>query len=175
MDYIILIVVIALFVCGLTRCFIFNIHNVLYYAGCDLFTYIKDKKWEDFNYYGIDMFVGMFGHGKTLSMTHKARKLYKKYGDSIRFVSNYELIGIPYVPLVNFNQLVELGKEGISGTSEYKGTVVLIDEIEDLLSHRNYAQFPLQMLNVLTQQRKAKIYIMCSAQRFLWLINCSAA
>ena len=48
----------------------------------------------------------------------------------------------------------------------YKGTVVLIDEIEDLLSHRNYANFPLSMLNTLTQQRKAKIYIMCSAQRF---------
>ena len=42
----------------------------------------------------------------------------------------------------------------------------MIDEVEDILSHRNYASFPLQMLNTLTQQRKAKIYIMCSAQRF---------
>lgn len=152
--------------CGLTRCAIFNVHNVIYYTVHDVYTYFKEKKWKNFNYYGIDMFIGMFGHGKTLSMTHRARKLYKKYGDSIRFVSNYELIGIPYIPLKNFNQLVELGKQAISGESAYKGTVVLIDEIEDLLSHRNYAQFPLQMLNVLTQQRKAKIYIMCSAQRF---------
>lgn len=155
----------------------------------------------------------MFGHGKTLSMSHTARLLYEKYGDSIRFVSNYELKGIPNTPLVNFNQIVKLGKEAVEdkpkylkegepipqicldkegnvkaeckrrvkvGVDEngepileerilrptYKGTVVLIDEIEDLLSHRNYATFPLQMLNVLTQQRKAKIFIMCSAQRF---------
>ena len=199
--------------CGFTRCLIFNIHKALYYAGVDFYTYIKEKKWNDFNYFGIDMFIGMFGHGKTLSMTSKARKLYRKYGNSIRFVSNYELKDIPYIPLVNFNQIVNLGREALEdipkyfesddtlplhyyddkgrvkkeyrrkvkvGMDEnnepiyerkiirpsYKGTVVLIDEIEDLLSHRNYASFPLQMLNTLTQQRKAHIYIMCSAQRF---------
>jgi len=159
------------------------------------------------------MLIGMFGHGKTLCMTHKARKLYKKFGDTIRFVSNYDLKDIPYIPLKNFNQIVELGKQAMEEKPKYleadetpppyyydekgnikreyrrkvkvgvddagepiyerrilrptfKGTVVLIDEIEDLLSHRNYAKFPLQMLNTLTQQRKAKIYIMCSAQRF---------
>lgn len=207
------IVIIGLLLCGMTRCLIFNIHNALYYGVYDIYTYFRDRKWEDFNYYGIDMFIGMFGHGKTLSMTHKARLLYKKYGDSIRFVSNYQLNDIPYVPLENFNQIVKLGQEALQekpkyledgenpppyyyddngkikreyrrkikiGTDAdgnpiyerkilrptYKGTVVLIDEIEDLLSHRNYANFPLQMLNVLTQQRKAKIYIMCSAQRF---------
>jgi hypothetical protein len=153
------------------------------------------------------MFIGMFGHGKTLSMTHKARKLYKKFGNTILFISNYKLYGIPYVPLVNFNQLLELGEEQDDYYSEeeikngkiplwyydkdgniydeyvysfetedgtlsyikrwkYQGTVVLIDEIEDVLSHRNYASFPLQLLNMLTQQRKKHVYIMCSAQRF---------
>lgn len=227
---------------GATRCIIFNVHRVVYYAVLDIYLYFKEKKWKDFKYYGIYMFIGMFGHGKTLSMTMTARKLYKKYGDSIRFVSNYELKGIPYIPLKNFNQIVDLGKEAIeadkkgkylaeeeiekiekglmalppfyldekgnvrkeyrrkvkTGTDElgndiyerrilrpvYKGTVVLIDEIEDLLSHRSYASFPLQMLNALTQQRKAKIFIMCSAQRFFmvdkifrsittWAIDCN--
>lgn len=207
------IIIIVLLCMGFTRCIIFNVHNVVYYSCLDVYLYFKERKWKNFTYYGIDMFIGMFGHGKTLSMTHKARKLYKKYGDSIRFVSNYELKDIPYIPLKNFNQIVELGKQALEekpkylepdeappsyyydqkgnikkeyrrkvkiGTDDagepiyerrilrptFKGTVVLIDEIEDLLSHRNYAKFPLQMLNTLTQQRKAKIYIMCSAQRF---------
>lgn len=207
------LIVISLLLCRMTRCLIFNIHYAIYYLVMDIYEFLRFKKWQDFNYYGIDMFIGMFGHGKTLSMTHKARLLYKKYGDSIRFVSNYKLNDIPYVPLENFNQIVKLGQDALAekpkyleegenpppyyydekgnikkeyrrkvkvGTDEYgapilerrilrpvyKGTVVLIDEIEDLLSHRNYASFPLQMLNVLTQQRKAKIYIMCSAQRF---------
>jgi len=207
------IVIAVLLICGASRCLIFNAHNAVYYGVRDTYEYYKYRKWEDFNYYGIDMFIGMFGHGKTLSMTHKARILYKKYGDSIRFVSNYKLNDIPYVPLENFNQIVKLGQDALQEKPKYledgenpppyyydskgnikkeyrrkvkididadgnpiyerrilrpvyKGTVVLIDEIEDLLSHRNYASFPLQMLNVLTQQRKAKIYIMCSAQRF---------
>lgn len=204
------------------RCLLFNLHNVGIYSLYDLFMYIYKRKWRDFKCYGIDMYVGMFGHGKTLSMTHKARKLYKQFGDSLLFVSNYELIGIPYVPLVNFNQLLAIGNEQDEYYSDeelaerkcppfyydedgqileeyievfpaelteeetayfdeheipypdevrvkrwkYQGTVVLIDEIEDVLSHRNYASFPLQLLNVLTQQRKKHVYIMCSAQRF---------
>lgn len=207
------LIIITLLLCKMTRCAILNVHYVVYYIAMDIYAYFKEKKWQNFNYYGIRMYIGMFGHGKTLSMSHTARKLYQKYGDTIRIVSNYELKGIPYIPLVNFNQIVDLGKDAIAekpkyleenepvpsicldengnvkreyrrkvktGVDEngellyerrilrptYKGTVVLIDEIEDLLSHRNYATFPLQMLNVLTQQRKAKIFIMCSAQRF---------
>lgn len=144
------------------RCFLFNLHNVFFYSLYDVIYYLIHKEWRRFNDYGIDMYVGMFGHGKTLSMTHRAKQIYDTYGDSIRFVSNYKLYGIPYVPLVNFTQLTELGKED----DEYQATVVLIDEIEDLLSHRAFASFPLQLLNVLTQQRKKHVYIMCSAQRF---------
>lgn len=211
--YIIVIIVALCF--PFVRCLVLNLHNVGIYSIYDLVDYIIHQKWNLFKEYGIDMFVGMFGHGKTLSMTHRARKLYKRFGNSLLFVSNYQLNGIPYVPLVNFNQLLELGEEqsdyytdeeensgkippwyfyedgalnadmyvdfvptewdenGDVLTSEprvkrwkYQGTVVLIDEIEDVLSHRNYASFPLQLLNVLTQQRKKHVYIMCSAQRF---------
>lgn len=158
------IFVIAFFLCfKVVRCVMFNLHYVGYYGVKDFFYYIKNKKWKDFNYYGIDMFVAMFGHGKTLSMTHKARNLYKQFGDSLIFFSNYELIGIPYIPLVNFNQLVDLGEEMPEGVQGY---VVLIDEISSVLSHRNYANFPLELIGLLCQQRKKHVYIMCSAQRF---------
>lgn len=111
----------------------------------------------------IYLSIGMFGHGKTLSMTHHANNIYKRFGDSVRFISNYELKGIPYIPLTNFNQLVGIGEED---DTPYIGTVVLIDEIENVLSHRNFANFPLPLLHTLTQQRKKKVYIMASAQRF---------
>lgn len=147
----------------LFRVIIRNLHFVGIYSVFDLIEYIRFKKWEDFNLYGIDMFIGMFGHGKTLSMTHRARLIYKKFGDRVRFVSNYQLNDIPYIPLINFNQLVDLGEEE---DSNYIGTVVLIDEVENVLSHRNFANFPLALLHTLTQQRKKKVYILCSAQRF---------
>ena len=152
----------TLLIIGFTRCLIFNIHKVIFYTVYDIADYIYNKKWRNFNYYGIDMFIGMFGHGKTLCATHKARMIYKRFGNRVRFISNYKLLGIPYIPLINFQQIVQLEYD----TSDYAGTVILIDEIEDVLSHRNYKDFPLSMLSVLTQQRKNHVYIMCTAQRF---------
>lgn len=185
------------------RCLVLNLHNVVIYSGYDLYTYIRDKKWKLFNEYGITMYIGMFGHGKTLSMVHKTRKLYNKYGNSLRFISNFKLIGIPYTPLENFNQLLDLMDEkplyyadnekppvwyydkkghikrefidfdydapaGMTNIRRwiFQGNVVLIDEIEDVLSHRNYADFPLQLCSIITQQRKFKTVIFCTAQRF---------
>lgn len=152
----------ALLCFGLTRTLILNIHLVGWYTVKDIFMYFYKKKWRNFNYYGIDMFIGMFGHGKTLSATHKVRQIYKQFGNRVRIISNYKLIGIPYIPLYNFNQIVDLAETA----EQYAGTVVLIDEIEDVLSHRNYKDFPLAMLNVITQQRKLHVYMMCTAQRF---------
>lgn len=207
------IIILCLVLCKLTRCIMLNILNIIYYACRDAYEYIKYQKWKEFKEYGIDMFIGMFGHGKTLTMTHRAEQLYKKHGESLRFISNYKLENIPYTSLENFNQIVKLGKEAVEKKPKYLlegerppmyyydenghikkqyrrkvkvgkdedgnpiyerkilrppviGTVVLIDEIENVLSHREYAKFPMPMLSTLTQQRKAKIYIMCSAQRF---------
>lgn len=163
MKFIVLGLFVVYMLSPLVRVIIRNLHLVGIYSFLDFVEYIKFRRWDDFTLYGIDMFIGMFGHGKTLSMTHRARLIYKKYGDRVRFISNYKLTDIPYIPLINFNQLVDIGEEE---SSDYIGTVVLIDEVENVLSHRNYANFPLALLHTLTQQRKKRVYILCSAQRF---------
>ena len=161
--FLIIAVCVIIFISPLVRLIIKNLHRIGLYTVLDIITYIRYKKWREFNRYGIDLFIGMFGHGKTLSMTHQARLLYNQYGDNLRFISNYKLNDIPYIPLINFQQLVDIGEEE---DNKYVGTVVLIDEIENVLSHRNFANFPLALLHTLTQQRKKKVYIMASAQRF---------
>lgn len=163
MNVIYLMIIVIAFCFKFVRCFVFNLHFVTFYTAKDIFEYFKKRKWRNFCEYGIDMYVGMFGHGKTLSMTHKARLLYKQYGDTLIFISNYDLLGIPYIPLINFQQLVDLGEKLPEGK---QGVVVLIDEISSVLSHRNYASFPLELVSMLCQQRKRHIYIMCTAQRF---------
>lgn len=163
MVYLILIGITLLLFTKLFRCILFNLHNVGIYSFLDLYRYLRYREFRRFNSYGIDMFVGMFGHGKTLSMVHRATQLYKQYGDSLVFYSNFKLHNIPYVPLINFNQIVDLGEEMPDGVQGY---VVLIDEISSVLSHRNYANFPLELIGLLCQQRKKHVYIMCTAQRF---------
>lgn len=147
----------------LFRCIIFNLHNVGIYSVYDLVNYIKGKKWHDFTLYGIDMYVGMFGHGKTLSLVHEANCIYNRYGDAVCFLSNIHLQNIPYVRLENFQQLVDIGENPPQGVI---GFVIIIDEISSVLSHRNYANFPLDLLPVLMQQRKLKMKCLCTAQRF---------
>lgn len=163
MQFILIAIIIAYAVSPLLKCVTFNLHNVCIYTVKDLVGYVFTKGWARFNEYGIRMYIGMFGHGKTLSMTQKAQCLYKKHGDSLIFYSNYTLNDIPYIPLTNFNQLVDLGEEMPEGVQGY---VVLLDEISSVLSHRNYASFPLKLIGLLCQQRKKRVFIMCTAQRF---------
>ena len=97
MIYLIIMAIIFIFaVSKLFRCIVFNLHNIGIYSVKDLFFYFKEKKWNDFDLYGIDMYVGMFGKGKTLSLVHTASSIYNRYGDSVCFLSNIHLQNIPY-------------------------------------------------------------------------------
>lgn len=186
--------------------FIINLPLVIWYIFKDIFMYIKRKGWKEFKKYGIRVFVGMFGYGKTLTGSIIAHYLYKKHGDSLLFISNYKLKRMPYVPLVSFEQLVEVQelRQNMENLKEkvgmyeyrlnngdelfiieqkhlkklkaelkqkqtefpYQGVVVCISEIELLLNNRKYADFPIELLHTLCQQRKFKMYILCDAQRF---------
>lgn len=164
MIYLSILAIIFIFaISKLFRCIVFNLHNIGIYSVKDLFVYFKEKKWNDFDLYGIDMYIGMFGKGKTLSLVHTASSIYNRYGDSVCFLSNIHLQNIPYIKLVNFEQLVEIGENPPEGV---KGFVIIIDEISSVLSHRNYANFPLDLLPVLMQQRKLKMKCLCTAQRY---------
>ena len=148
----------------LFRIIVRNLYIIPVYALLDFIYNIKHRK-ECFPFpTGISIFVGMFGTGKTLSMTHRALNLYKACNGKIRIISNYHINDIPYIPLVNFNQICELENDP---ESEIYGTLVLIDEVEHLLSHRNYSNFPLSMISVLCQQRKCKVAIWSTAQRYM--------
>ena len=121
------------------------------------------------NILGFSVSSGMFGRGKTLSMTKYAVDIYnkyQKYGKTVRIVSNYEIKSVPYIPLVNFEQIVELGNLAVEGKDDCIGTIVCIDEIEMLFSHRKFASFPIEVLSSVCQSRKAHIMMLTSAQRW---------
>lgn len=205
----ILFMILGLWICvtfPIIPVFIINFPLVIWYICKDTYMYIKRKGWKEFKKYGIKVFVGMFGHGKTLTSSHFAHKFYKKYGDDLLFIANYKLKDMPYTPLVSFEQLVEVQelRQEIETTKNeieiiekrleygavledeelaeleslkfkletkqkefpYKGVVVCISEIELLLNNRKYADFPIELLHTLCQQRKFKMYCMVDAQRF---------
>lgn len=145
------------------RMFITHIFEIYFNFIKDIILYFKNKEYDKFTLFGIDLFCGMFGHGKTLSMTHRAQQIYKRFGKDTLFISNYHLENIPYIELTNFKQLIEIGeKEDVP----YKNVVCLIDEVETVLNNRNFQAFPLELLTPLCQMRKRHFYIMASSPRF---------
>lgn len=157
------------------RCFCGHIFQTVFYSVKDVYSFIRYQKWKNFNYFGIYNFVGMFGKGKTLSATEYACRIYRrfeKYGKKVRIISNYDLKDVPYIPLISFQQVVDIAELSISGDEEYCGTILLIDEIENILSHRKFASFPMELMHTLTQQRKAHLVVFTTLQRWHMCDKC---
>ena len=75
---------------------------------------------------GVYIYGGLFGCGKTLSIVEYAYRIYKQY-DNVIFCSNVSLEGIPYVPFVYFEQLLEPAPEG-------KHIIYIVDECGSLMN-----------------------------------------
>lgn len=150
----ILIVLAVLLIFKLTRCILFNLHRVAFYLGLDTFQYLKGRKWKEWNGFGLNAYVGYFGKGKTLCASHYVISQAKRYGLTV--YSNIRLNGIEYIPLKNFQQIIDA-----DGNS-----IFLIDECSTLFNSRQWKDFPVDLLFQLLQCRKQKKQLILTAQRF---------
>lgn len=138
-----------------------NIPRLLYYKIIDIYRYFKYREWEKFRMYGLYIYLGMFGSGKTISMVNKAYKLCKKYKD-LKVLTNFKLEGFPehteIIPLTNYRQIIDI--EG--------NTLILLDEISSIFNSRNWAKagIPADLIGLLLQVRKERKVIMGTAQRY---------
>lgn len=108
-----------------------------------------------FNAHGLIIFEGKQGTGKTISMIRYANLLKARFPESI-VVSNTKTIFndidlYSWQPLVNVNN----GRYGV---------ICLLDEISIWFSNRNYKNFPPELLQVITQNRKNRRVILGTAQ-----------
>lgn len=120
----------------------------------------KNKKNDKlFPYYGMHFYVGRQGSGKTYSMTHELEQIRKKY-PKCKIYTNY---GYKYqnLPIYNISMLTD-GKY----YNGFDGVVFAIDEIQNLYQASNINNVPVEILGVVTQLRKQKVYIICTSQVF---------
>jgi len=109
-----------------------------------------------FKPYGIHMFSGEQGCGKTIACVEMMLRLQKMYPAS-RMITNFG-VTTENDELVKWQQLLDY-------TNEKKGVIVGIDEIQNwFMSGKN--QLPEGMLEVATQNRKNRRVICCTAQVF---------
>lgn len=134
-----------------------------YYFFKDLKKYIVYKKWRDFNYWGLHLFLGRFGGGKTISMVRRAYWACKTH-KGVTVLTNLTLTGFPedtnIVKLVNSDQIRDLPDKSI----------VLIDEIGTIFNSRDFASskrsVPKPVYQVILQCRHRRIMLLGSVQRW---------
>lgn len=172
---VIILVVFVCTVCPLIPFLISKLHLILYYGILDIYRFFRYKRWNEFRAYGkIMCYCGLFGTGKTLSMTHFVRMLYEQYNglevwdfenkkwviQHLHIISNYALEDIPYTPLTHEEQLYEIEQP------PQDITIILLDEISAIFNNRDYKNFTPDLLTSLLQCRHRKLLFLGTAQRF---------
>ena len=120
---------------------------------CDLIMLIINGK--TFNLYGVTIFCGRQGGGKTIGIINELEYIKSKYPECL-ILTNIGYKRQDY-PLVSWRQLLETR----NGT---KGVVFVIDEIQNQYNQNSWKDFPEEILSVITQQRKQRIKIFLSSQ-----------
>lgn len=137
----------------LFKTIITHIPKSIFYLFRDGYKYLKNKEWTIWNGFGLRIYTGLFGFGKTLSASRFVIEQAKKY--NLNVYSNIWL-DCPYTPLKNYEQIINAPANSI----------FLIDEISTLFHSRDWSKFPTDLLFQILQCRKRKKMLVATAQRF---------
>jgi len=140
-----------------------NVPSFSYYLTYDYLTYRYYHKYEIFYGWGIHLFTGKFGQGKTSLMTIKAYKMCLEY-PQLNILTNIKLSNFPehtrILPLKTADDILNAPDN----------TLVLIDEIGTLFNSRDFTSgkksVPKPLFQHLCQCRKRHMMILATVQRF---------
>lgn len=129
----------------------------------DMYIYLRHKKWRDFNGWGLHLYLGRFGGGKTISAVRETYRLCCKY-HGLTVLTNLTLTGFPedtnIIHLEDANQILDLPKNSI----------VLIDEIGTIFNSRDFASskksVPKPVYQIILQCRHLRIMLIGTVQRW---------
>lgn len=142
---------------------LFRFPQFLYYIIFDKLVFWWYKQRKLFPGWGIHLFTGKFGQGKTSLMTIQAYKLCKAY-PQLHILTNVKLTNFP-----EHTQILEL-KTAEDILTAPENTLVLIDEIGTLFNSRDFSSgknsVPKPVFQHLCQVRKRHMMIFGTVQRF---------
>lgn len=107
--------------------------------------------------YGVWLICGLWGYGKTITLTEYLTEMRAKYGDKIYISTNYGFSGEDF-PIDSWRDLL---------TNYDRPVIFGYDEIQNEFHSRDYKNFPYELVKLLTQNRKGHgKQIIGTAQRF---------
>ena len=152
MTWVFLILFIILLFNGAFRYILFHFFELIPLSIQDFIHFLTTKK--TFDKFGIDMYCGYFGEGKTIKAVDTVLFYKKKYPE-INVFSNIH-IACDYKPIHSWNVIIEAPPNSI----------FLVDEVSTLLHARNWKEFPTDLMRTMFQCRKNHKYLIMTAQRF---------
>lgn len=113
-----------------------------------------------FPYQGLIVYCGRQGQGKTVSMVHDMMQIQKEY-PRCKVMTNFAYVREDK-PLKHWKPLIKY-KNG------HYGVIACLDELQNWFSSNQSKNFPPEMLQVITQNRKNRRVIFGTAQNFYLL------
>lgn len=137
--------------------------HFLMYIQYDLMIYIYYRLYLKFYGWGIHLYTGKFGQGKTSLMTIHAYELCEKY-PQLHVVTNLKLTNFPeHTKILPLNTAEDI-------LNAPKNSLILIDEIGTLFNSRDFSSgknsVPKPVFQHLCQCRKRHMMILATVQRF---------
>ena len=115
------------------------------------------KRRGEFREYGLTLYCGRQGAGKTVAMVDYLRRMKERYPDCI-IVANFKTIYADFQ--------MESWEDFFQYRNDTKGVIFAIDEIHSEYSASSWKDFPESLLSEISQQRKQRIKIVATAQVF---------
>lgn len=112
---------------------------------------------EEFRYKGIVVFTGRQGKGKTIAMVEQAMRFQQEY-PKVKVISNCDY--------KHQNAELKHWKQLITYSNGKRGVCVMMDEMQNWFSSNQSKNFPPEMLEVVTQNRKNRRIVLGTSQVF---------
>lgn len=130
-----------------------HLFQFFYWVVIDLLRYIHDG-FRRFGEYGLTMFCGRQGGGKTISMVAYLERMKEKY-PACQIYTNFGYARQDG-PLTGWEMLLDIRSP--------EGVIFAIDEVHAEFSSNAWKDFPPDLLREISQQRKQKVKIVATAQ-----------
>ena len=128
------------------------------------YKYFFRKNNPDFFYpAGLVCFYGPQGSGKTLSAVNYVQNLFLKY-PNCKLVTNLKLTQFP-VDNVRVFEFID-SDDLLRYKNDDKGVIFLIDEIQIYFNSLESKNISIDVIALLSQQRKQRLHIVCTSQVF---------
>lgn len=112
---------------------------------------------DDFGFYGIHIFAGEQGSGKTVAMVHKILQLREKY-PCCKVAANFTL---------DFqDNKIEDWTDILENNNGTKGQIIVLDEIQNWFNSLESKDIPIEFISEICQQRKQRKAVIGTSQVF---------